>query len=186
MIIIRQPNIVPDTVTKKLEDLIGNSSRSGLSLVSQDPEFRLKIPDGSYCELKISNFVSSALYFDLGSWSATSLTNGVVDDCFFFGSIFLDAYFASVSFNRTTFYSNLMSGARFTDCHFKDCEFLGATVEEATFTDCTFQRVRVWKDNIGSSCSFDATRFESCSIDEASHNGLEAAGAVLCGSPRVS
>ncbi|QXZ10392.1 pentapeptide repeat-containing protein [Comamonas sp. Y33R10-2] len=63
---------------------------------------------------------------------------------------------------RCEWYWSLFNVATFVNVEFKNCVFRGATFSSCSFTECRFIECKFIKDNLGSDCRFDESRWYAC------------------------
>ncbi|OOG36544.1 hypothetical protein B0B52_19710 [Polaromonas sp. A23] len=75
----------------------------------------------------------------------------------------IDSAFLSCKFAHCEWYWGLFNMAVFVGVKFTDCTFRGTSFAGCKFVECEFVRCHFTTDNLGGSCSFNDTRWYSCS-----------------------
>ncbi len=74
----------------------------------------------------------------------------------------IESVFLSCEFARCQWYWGMFNLAVFVGVRFTDCTFRGTSFSGCKFVECDFIRCHFTKDNLGGNCSFDDSRWYSC------------------------
>jgi uncharacterized protein YjbI with pentapeptide repeats len=74
----------------------------------------------------------------------------------------IDSVFLNCEFARCEWYWGLFNLAIFVGVKFTDCTFRGTSFADCRFVECEFARCHFTTDTLGGNCSFEGSRWYSC------------------------
>ena len=136
---------------------------------------RTNLIEVNLCGVEISRGVIERCDFTLGEFDESRITDVVVDNSEFEGTMFEDALLRNLSFSNSLMYAITTYGAKFVSCSFENTQFLGCDLSITDFVDCRFNGVYFGSDNTGfhtqlNETDFSTSRFENVEFGGAKFN----------------